>query len=96
MGENNRGVDTLPRQRRSSRIRKHRKKDDFRHVKRLAKLGLLMFKASIVMSHSVDLPPLSSPGVDLNINHANILPHTEPINHIEKLQAYHSQIDNGK
>ena len=52
-----------------------------------------MFKASAVVSHSVDLPPLSFPGVDLNINHANILPYTELIDHFEVLQAYHSQID---
>ena len=87
----NRGVNTFPR--RSSRIKKKGKKDNFRHVKHLAKLGLVMFKASAVMSHSMDLPPLSFPGVDLTINHANVLPHTEPIDHIEELRAYHSQVN---
>ena len=83
MDAGNRGVNTLPRQ--SSRIQKKGKKDNFRYVKHLAKLGVVMFKASAVMSHSMDIPPLSFPGVDLTINHASVLPHTEPIEHIKEL-----------
>ena len=53
-----------------------------------------MFKTgTFALSTSIDLPPMSFPGIDLNINHINILPHTEPINYLVELQAYHSQVD---
>ena len=44
-------------------------------------------------SSSIDLPPMSFPGIDLNINYIHKLPQTESIDHLEELQAYHSQVD---
>lgn len=41
----------------------------------------------------MDLPPILFLDVDLNINHVNIIPPTEPIDQIEELRTYHSQID---
>lgn len=53
-----------------------------------------MFKiGALALNATVDLPPMSFPGIDLNTNNINIIPPTEPIDHLEELLAYHSQID---